>query len=74
MGFEPNCNSAANHNVPCACEKCQEARAALALHNGCFKWLELALNDSDLQQLLAAWPNLPEPIRKAVKALVDSQG
>jgi hypothetical protein len=73
MGFEPTCNSAANENAACACEKCQEARAALALHPGCLKWLESALNDIDLQHVIAAWDGLPDAIRRAVMALIESQ-
>ena len=74
MGFEPTCNSVASDNVACGCEKCQEARAALALHPGCFKWLELALNDADLQRVIEAWGGLPEAIRRAMLALVGSIG
>jgi hypothetical protein len=31
-------------------------------------------NDPDLARILAAWPTLPEPIRRAVLALVESAG
>ena len=48
-------------------------RAANALHSRRFQWLELALNDADLQRLIAAWAKLLDPIRKAVTALVQSQ-
>ena len=72
MGFEPTCNSAANDNAVCVCEKCLEARAALALHSGCFKWLESALNDADLQGVIAAWDRLPPAIRRAMLALAGS--
>jgi hypothetical protein len=73
MGFEPTCDSAANDDVPCACEKCRQARAALALHSGCFKWLESALNDADLRRVVAAWDGMPEAIRRALVALIGSQ-
>ena len=73
MGFEPTRNSSVSDNVLCVCEKCQDARAALALHTGCFKWLELALNDADLQRVLGAWAQLSQPIRRAVMALIESQ-
>ena len=73
VGFEPTCNFVANDNAVCVCEKCHQARAALALHSGCFKWLELALNDADLRRLVAAWDELPEAIRRAVISLVESQ-
>jgi hypothetical protein len=29
--------------------------------------------DPDLARVVAAWPDLPKPIRRAVLALVDSQ-
>ena len=73
MGFEPTCNSAASNNAACACEKCQAARAALALHSGCFKWLESALIDADLRKVIVAWDRLSGPIRDAMLALVRSQ-
>jgi hypothetical protein len=33
----------------------------------------LAETDLDLAFILAAWPTLPEPIRQAMLALVDSE-
>jgi hypothetical protein len=33
-----------------------------------------AENDPDLAGLLAAWPTLPEPIRRAIVVLVQSAG
>ena len=30
--------------------------------------------DADLSRIMAAWPNLPEPIRKAMLALVAAGG
>jgi hypothetical protein len=45
-------------------------RAANALHSGRFKWLESALNDTELQRVLTAWANLPQPIRAALVAMV----
>ena len=29
-------------------------------------------NDTDLQQVISAWPNLPEHIKEAIKALVQT--
>ena len=72
-GLEPACDSAANDNAPCVCEKCHQARAALALHSGCFKWLEMASSDADLQRVIAAWGDLPKAVRRGVTALVESQ-
>jgi len=34
----------------------------------------LATTDSDLCRIIAAWPILPEPIRRAVLALVETTG
>jgi len=48
-------------------------RAANALHSGRLDWLALAFNDTNLQRVIAAWGNLPEPVRKAMMALVGSQ-
>jgi hypothetical protein len=48
---------------------CQQWRAANALHSGGFQWLESALVDTDLQQVIAAWNDLPEAIRRAMVAL-----
>jgi hypothetical protein len=47
-------------------------RAANALHSGRLKWLESALNDADLQRVIAAWAGLSAPIRAAVIAVVES--
>jgi hypothetical protein len=33
-----------------------------------------AENDPDLARILQAWPTLPEPIRRAILALVESAG
>jgi hypothetical protein len=48
------------------------ASAELALHTGCFKWLELAFTDADLQRVIAAWGDMLDAIRRAVLALVGS--
>ena len=76
MGFEPTCNSAANvNNVACACDKVPKTPAACiaACRLDASKWLESALNDIDLQHLIAAWDGLPDAIRRAVMALIESQ-
>jgi len=72
-GFEPESHSASSNCDSCSCVDCEMCRAANVLHSRRFQWLELALNDADLQRVMAAWATLPDPIRKAVKALVDSQ-
>jgi hypothetical protein len=73
MGFEPTCNSAANVDVPCACEKCHQASAAMALHCESSICLSLASIDASLQQVIVAWDGLPDAIRRAVMALIESQ-
>jgi hypothetical protein len=52
----------------------QSARAAWALYVGSSNCPALALLDADLQRVIATWDGLPEAIRKALLALVDSQG
>jgi len=34
--------------------------------------LKICQNDPDLQQIITAWPNLPEHIKAAIKSLVES--
>jgi hypothetical protein len=73
MGFEPTCNFDATDDGSCGCENCQSARAARALYVGGPNCPALALLDSDLQRVIAAWEGLPEAIRMAVMALVGVQ-
>jgi len=47
-------------------------RAANALQIGRFNWLELALNDTDLQQVILAWYTLPVSIKAAIAVLVSA--
>lgn len=72
-GFEPEPDFLSSDCAACGYADCDMCRAANALHSGRFQWLELALNDADLQRLIAAWATLSDPIRKAVNALVTSQ-
>ena len=72
MGFEPDADFAATGVLPCGCVICPECRAALALQTGRPEWHELASFDVDLQRVIAAWEGLPEGIRKAVMAVVES--
>jgi len=44
-----------------------------ALQTGHLKWLELASNDAELQQLIVAWSSVPNVIRKPIIALIGSQ-
>lgn len=46
--------------------------AANALQTGRLKWLEMALNDIDLQQVILAWYTLPVSIRAAIALLVSA--
>jgi hypothetical protein len=47
-------------------------RAANALQTGRLKWLELALNDAELQHVLQIWKSLSLPIRRAILAIVST--
>lgn len=51
-------------------------RAAFVLPGLCLKFARLtsagAAADADLARVVAAWPNLPDPIRRAVLALIGS--
>jgi hypothetical protein len=48
-------------------------RAANALRTDRLKWLELALNDADLQRVLVRWNELPQAIKAAIVVIVRSQ-
>src|SRR5271155_3822197 len=72
MGFEPFADFVVTANSSCSCEFCEGYRAANALHSGCSKWLDSALNDANLQRLIAAWNNLPEGLQTAIMALVGT--
>jgi hypothetical protein len=62
-GIEPSDDFDATSEPLCNCEKCQECRAANALHFECFKSHLLASFDADLQQLIHSWAQLPEAVR-----------
>lgn len=70
MGFEPDADFTATGVLPCVCVICPECRAARALQTGRLQWLESALNDADLQRVIAAWADLPDAIRRAMLALI----
>jgi len=44
----------------------------MALHSHALDWLDLALNDADLQSVIKAWKGLAEPIRRVIVALRGS--
>jgi hypothetical protein len=72
-GFEPDSENAASILTLCTCGNCQQYSAASALHSeGIGKQLP-ALNDSDLVKVIDAWEALPDPARKAILALIQSQ-
>jgi hypothetical protein len=50
-----------------------ESTVAPALQLKHANWLELASVDADLQRVILAWEGLPEAIRRATLALVDSE-
>jgi len=47
-------------------------RAANALHSGRFQWLAVAMNDADLQRVIAAWATMPAATKRAVIAVAES--
>jgi|GEM_PF-5395744 len=69
-GFEPAIDLEPSNHEHCGYADCEMCRAANALHSGCFQWLESALNDAYLQQVIATWSDMPEAIRIAIMALV----
>ena len=72
-GVEPLKDSAATSDADSTSVDCEACRAARALHLGDADWLQLSSLDADLQSVLLAWERLPEPIRRAILALVESQ-
>jgi hypothetical protein len=72
-GFEPELDFAASEVASCSCVDCDMCRAANALHSGRLRWLEVAFNDIELQEVIKAWDHLPAPFRKAILALVVSK-
>jgi hypothetical protein len=72
-GFEPAPDFLLSDCAGCGYADCEMCRAANALQAGRLRWLELALNDAELQRLIVAWSSVPNAIRKAVVALIGSQ-
>jgi hypothetical protein len=73
VGIEPA--SCAESTVDCnrGCANCHPPSAARALHSGGLNCHFLASLDADLQRVIAAWNGLEEPIRKVIRAVIDSQ-
>jgi hypothetical protein len=69
-GIEPALHSDGTVNLLYSCEFCVQRRAARALRSCRPEWLEVALNDADLQRVLEVWPHLPEAIRRVILILV----
>lgn len=65
-GIEPSDDFDATKNSVCDCEKCQECRAAQALHGECFQSHYLASLDAELQRVLKVWKRLDASARLAV--------
>ena len=42
------------------------------LHSDFLKCLEMALNDTDLQNIIGSWDQLPNEIRKAIAVLIKA--
>lgn len=72
-GAKPLKESAASSNAVVTSDDREASRAAPALHSGCPGWLQLSSLGADLQSVLLAWKRLPESIRRAILALVESQ-
>jgi hypothetical protein len=56
--IRPDADFTATGILPYGCVLCQECGPALALHSWRPEWLELALNDADLQRLIVGWNGL----------------
>jgi hypothetical protein len=73
-GIEPAVDFDPSDKLDCGCVICEECRAAMVLYPHSLDWLDLALADADLQSVIRAWKGLAEPIRRAIWALLGSQG
>jgi hypothetical protein len=50
----------------------QVAASSKKMQNGKRSAAKCAAISTDIERIVAAWPNLPEPIRNAMLALVDA--
>ena len=71
-GIEPASESDAKTECISGCEKKQISGAANALHFGGNACLSLAVLDTDLHNVVHAWPSLPEAIKSAILTLVQA--
>jgi hypothetical protein len=72
LGLEPTAEFHPKDDTTSGCVSCQECRAARALHFGRSNWLDLSSVDADLLSVVLGWGKIPEPIRKAIVALVEA--
>jgi hypothetical protein len=70
--IEPASRDDLSADGECTCEFCQGWRAANALQNDYSKCLDAAVLDAGLQRVISAWDSLPEAIRRAIFAMVES--
>jgi hypothetical protein len=72
-GIEPSGDFDATGTLPCGCVICEQCRAARTLHFGRPNWLDLSSLDAGLQSVHVAWHGLPDAIRRAIVALIETQ-
>jgi len=68
--FEPAGDFDVTADWECPCDFCQGWRAANALQTDGSNCLDLASSDGDLEQVIAAWGELPVVMRRAIMALI----
>jgi hypothetical protein len=72
-GFEPALDFSSSDCVDCSCADCDVCRAANALQTGRLNWLEVALNDADLEKVIHTWNKLPQSFRQAILSIAETQ-
>ena len=72
-GIEPPLRNAVTPDPVCTCDKCNDPRAANALHSCGPNCHFVTSFDVDLQSVIQAWEHLPKSIRNAIAGLVHSQ-
>jgi len=70
-GIEPGCFSRNWRELQALVERELEV-AALALHSDGPDWHSLPLGTMELAELIACWPQPPQPIRQVILKLVRS--
>jgi len=69
-GFESAGDFDVTADWECPCDFCLGWRAANALQNNGSRCLDVASFDGDLQQVISSWDGLPEPMRRAIMAII----